>query len=232
MKIKGFWINILIASVAIFVSGVLVFAKSVIYPAPSVEQDKVEVASLKKDISAIDSTLAVEMNNVKNLLANYADANQKMDDIDLRLLRIESMMLTGTGSIRMIRTNPLSPEEYLSEYKSALELFNIYDYVKAIPIFEKLINSNPDSDLADNAQYWLGECYYGMKDYDRSLLEFEKVFTFPNNNKMDAAQLKLGICYLRLGNKKNALQEFSRLAILFPDSEYILIANKLMDSVQ
>ena len=232
MKTKGFWINILIASVTTFVSSGMVFAESTINPFQIDEQDKVEVASLKKDISIIDSTLAVETNNVKNLLAKYVDASRKMNEIDLRLLKVESMMLTGTSAIRMIRTIPLSLEEYLSEYKSALQSFNAYDYDKALPIFEKLIISNPDNELADNAQYWLGECYYGIKDYERSLLEFEKVFTFPNNNKMDAAQLKLGICYLRLGNNKGALEEFSRLAILFPESEYIPIAMKLMDSIQ
>jgi len=49
---------------------------------------------------------------------------------------------------------------------------------------------------------------------------------------MDAAQLKLGICYLRLGNKKSAMEEFSRLALLYPDSEYVPIATNLMDKIQ
>lgn len=232
MKVKGYWAIILTTLVAIPVSGGELRADPSHRSFRSSDQDKVEIASLKKDISVIDSTLSAEMTNIRGLLAKYNVANQKMDDIDLRLLKVESMLLTGTGAIRLSRAIPLSPEVYLAEYKAALDFFESYDYDRALPIFEKLILSNPDNELADNSQYWLGECYYGTKDYKRSLLEFEKVFTFPNNNKMDAAQLKLGICYLRLGNKKNAIEEFSRLALLYPDSEYVPIATNLMDKIQ
>jgi len=229
---KSYWIKVLITLVATSASGGSVRAEFPISSTQSNPQDRLEIISLQKDISIIDSTLAAEMSNIKRLLAKFSAANQRMEDIDLRLLRVESMMLTGTGSMRLNRTVPLSTEEYLSEYKAAIESFHSYDYDKALPIFEKLILSNPYNELADNSQYWLGECYYGIKDYERSLLEFEKVFTFPNNNKMDDAQLKLGICHLRLGNKKNAMEELSRLSQLFPDSEYIPIANNLMDKIR
>ena len=232
MKMKSYWIRVLITLAVSSASGGLVRAESPNWSIQSSPQDRREIASLQSDLSSIDSTLAAEKTNIKRLLAKYNSANQRMEDIDLRLLKVESMMLTGTGSMRLNRAIPLSPEEYLSEYKAALESFNSYDYDKALPIFEKLILSNPYSELADNSQYWLGECYYGIKDYKRSLLEFEKVFTFPHNNKMDDAQLKLGICYLRLGNKKNAMEEFSRLTQLFPDSEYIPIVKNLMDKIQ
>lgn len=232
MKVKGYWAIILTTLVATPVSGGELRAEPAHSFFRSSDQDKVEIASLKKDISVIDSTLSAEMTNIKRLLAKYNVANQKMDDIDLRLLKVESMLLTGRGSMRLRRIIPLSPEVYLAEYKAALDFFDSYEYDRALPIFEKLILSNPDNELADNSQYWLGECYYGAKDYKRSLLEFEKVFTFPNNNKMDAAQLKLGICYLRLGNKKSAMEEFSRLALLYPDSEYVSIATNLMDKIQ
>ena len=232
MKENSYWVLILITLVALSVSGGELRAYSSNIYFRSDDQDKMEIASLKKDISVIDSTLSAEMRNINRLLAKYNVADQKMNDIDLRLLKIESMLLTGTGSFRLSRTIPLSQEEYLAEYKAALVSFDNYEYDKALQIFEKLILSNPDNELADNSQYWLGECYYGIKNYERSLLEFEKVFTFPNNNKMDAAQLKLGICYLRLGNKKSAMEEFSRLALLYPDSEYVTIANNLMDKIQ
>jgi len=232
MKVKGYWAIILTTLVATSVSSEELRAEPTQSSFQSSDQDKVEIASLKKDISVIDSTLSAEMTNISGLLARYNVANQKMDDIDLRLLKVESMLLTGTGAIRLSRAIPLSPEVYLAEYKAALDFFESYDYDRALTIFEKLILSNPDNELADNSQYWLVEVYYDTKDYKRSLLEFEKVFTFPNNNKMDAAQLKLGICYLRLGNKKSAMEEFSRLALLYPDSEYVPIATNLMDKIQ
>ena len=110
-------------------------------------------------------------------------------------------------------------------------MFDSSQYEVSLAAFQKLVNSNPNHELADNSQYWIGECYYGLKDYERALLEFEKVFTFPNNNKMDAAQLKLGICYLRLKNPDKAKQELNRLIQFFPESEYIPLSNQIINKL-
>ena len=83
-----------------------------------------------------------------------------------------------------------------------------------------MIDINPGHDLADNCQYWIGEVYYGMKDYKRSIKEFEKVFTFTGSNKDDDSQYKLGLCYVNIGNKSRAKDEFQKLLEIYPNSEY------------
>ena len=186
------------------------------------------IKSLKQAIYSIDSTLTSEARKIKNLNTAVTDIGNKIEEIDLRLLRMESMLAVGNMKNSVNPRVPLNLVDYLNEYQKAMEFFNHANYSEALDIFEKLLGSNPHSELADNSQYWIGECYYGNKEYERAILEFEKVFTFPNNNKMEAAQLKLGICYLRLNDKKRAQEEFSRLVNLYPGSEYLPIANKLL----
>ena len=190
-----------------------------------------EMKSLKKAIHAIDSTLTSESRKIKNLTAAVTDIGDKIEEFDLRLLRIESLVAMGNLTNNVNPRIPLNPADYQAEYKTAMDLFNLAKYNDAKNIFEKLLRSNPDSDLADNSQYWIGECYYGNKEYERAILEFEKVFTFPNNNKIEAAQLKLGFSYLRLNNKKRAREEFSRLVELYPGSEYLTVAHKLLSKI-
>ncbi len=82
--------------------------------------------------------------------------------------------------------------------------------------------------LADNAQYWIGECYFALGDYRAAILAFEKVFTFKQSNKNDYAQYKLGLCYYKLGDKKRARQEFQNLLDNYPDSPLVEKARKYL----
>ena len=86
--------------------------------------------------------------------------------------------------------------------------------------FNLLIQIDSNHDLADNCQYWIGEVYYSLKEYNRSIKEFEKVFTFPGTNKADDAQFKLGLCYVNIGQIENAKKEFENLLEFYPNSEY------------
>ena len=78
----------------------------------------------------------------------------------------------------------------------------------------------PYSEWADNAQYWKGECYYGMGKYGQGLIEFAKIFAFSRTEKADDAQLKIARCHLALGEKQKALEAFRKLLEEYPESEY------------
>ncbi|MBD3225107.1 MAG: tetratricopeptide repeat protein [Caldithrix sp.] len=115
----------------------------------------------------------------------------------------------------------ISMAEYESRYDQGRQLFESRNYREAIEVFEALISASATHSLADNAQFWIGECHYGLRQYEAAILDFEKVFTFPNSNKHDDAQFKLGVCYLRKGDRQKAVEEFNRLRNDYPDSEFI-----------
>jgi len=83
-----------------------------------------------------------------------------------------------------------------------------------------LVSVDQTNDLADNSQYWLGECLYGKREYKQAILEFGKVFSFPGTDKDDDAQLKLALCYQNIGNIDKARSEFQKIIDYFPGSEY------------
>jgi TolA-binding protein len=78
----------------------------------------------------------------------------------------------------------------------------------------------------------VGEVYYGLKDYKRSISEFEKVFSFPGTNKADDAQYKLGLCFLNINNKTRALEEFTKVADYYSNSEYYKKAKQYIKQLQ
>lgn len=125
----------------------------------------------------------------------------------------------------------VSSDEYKAKYEQALELFKQHRYREALTVFENLLASDTNNDLADNAQYWIGECYYAMGRYREAIMAFEKVFTFKFSNKNDYAQFKIGQCYYQLGDKQRARREFQELLDNYPDSELVPRAREYLSKL-
>ena len=98
-------------------------------------------------------------------------------------------------------------------------------------MFSALLGSNVRQSLADNCQYWIGECYYALKNYDQAIVEFEKVFRYSNSNKSDDALLKLGLTYLRLNKPAAAKSQFELLIANHPRSEFVDLAQRHIDKL-
>ena len=87
----------------------------------------------------------------------------------------------------------------------------------------------PDSDLADNAQYWIGESFYAQRDFDRAIQEFlQAVDGYPGGDKHPAALLKIGYSFLQTGDRDSARSYLKRLVEEFPNSDEAELArNKI-----
>jgi len=114
-------------------------------------------------------------------------------------------------------------------YRSALANFTREDYQRSILEFEEFVANHPDHDLADNAQYWIGECYYAQKNFDLAVVEFGKVGEhFSSGNKAPAALLKKGLALREAGREQDALAVLEQAMSQYPASDEASIAeNKL-----
>ena len=114
----------------------------------------------------------------------------------------------------------ISDEEYSTKYIEALAHYQNGEWDISLDEFNFLIQVDNDHDLADNCQYWIGEVYYALNNYNRSIREFEKVSSFQGTNKSDDAQFKIGLCYMNIGQIDKAMNEFKKLLEYYPNSEY------------
>jgi tol-pal system protein YbgF len=96
----------------------------------------------------------------------------------------------------------LPPEEV---YRNALNDYTKGNYDLAIAGFRAYIQNYPKASQAGNAQYWLGESYYGQKNYAQSVEEFEIVIRdYPDSPKVASALFKQGDALLQMGDTKRA----------------------------
>jgi len=116
--------------------------------------------------------------------------------------------------------------DYRMAYNDALNNYFNNDYLESIQEFRILIEREPVGAYADNAQYWIGECYYSLEDFESAVTEFQKVFNFDENNKSDHALFKIALSYQQLGRYLKAREQMERFLREYPDSE---LANQARD---
>jgi len=90
----------------------------------------------------------------------------------------------------------VDPEEL---YQAARADFGRGSYDLALSGFEEFLQRFPESDLADNAQYWVGECQYSSGHLEQAVAAFERVVTdHPESDKAPDSAYKKGLALLEL----------------------------------
>ena len=94
------------------------------------------------------------------------------------------------------------------------------NYDLAIQEYTDYLRNYPDTDLSDNAQYWIGECQYSKQKYPEAIEAWDELFRqYPSSDKIPDARFKKGMALERLGRRSQALLEYRFVAERFPNSE-------------
>ena len=118
----------------------------------------------------------------------------------------------------------LSPQEV---YNTAYSDYLKGNFQLAIEGFTLYIDQFPESPLADNALYWIGECHFSQKEFEKAIDQFNTlILIYPRGDKIPAAYLKKGISLIELGKKEEALVVFKLLISKYPLEEETKIAQQ------
>jgi tol-pal system protein YbgF len=99
------------------------------------------------------------------------------------------------------------------------------NYDLAIQGFQEYMRTAPGSDLADNAQYWIGECLYGKQRYGDAIESWNALLRdYPSSEKLPDARVKKGMALERLGRRSQALIEYRFVIDRYPGSSAARIA--------
>lgn len=159
---------------------------------------------------------------LKGLEGKISQLSAKQSEIET-LLRAKETSVEGKGV--STRTGDL--------YKDAYETYQRGDYERARRKFEAFLKQYPNTELSDNAQFWIGETFYAKKDYEKAILEYEKAIAkYPEGDKIPAALLKQALAFLELGDKTNGRNLLKRVIERYPQSEQADMAKKRLEAVK
>ena len=94
------------------------------------------------------------------------------------------------------------------------------------------MTADPDSPLASNAQYWLGEAYYVTREYQSAIAAFEKVATgWPDSRKAPDALVKIGFTQAALGRNADARATLEDVTRRYPGTEAAQLATERLKRI-
>lgn len=206
------------------------------------------VKQLESRILSMEKRLQIVNDIVGVLARNNADSNQSQDSIGLSLqfikeeinelknkvtqlndrLQMVSRQNIGDQTPTDIDSGPdslmQSPENiYYTSYSDYLKK----NYDLAIKGFEQFIRLFPNNGLSDNSLYWIGECYYSQKMYQKAADTFNRLINeYRDGDKIPAAMLKKGFALIEMGNQNQGTAALKELISAFPLSEEASLAQQ------
>jgi tol-pal system protein YbgF len=118
-------------------------------------------------------------------------------------------------------------------YRDAYESFHKGNLEGARRKFEAFLKQYPNTELSNNAQFWIGETYYQKKDFEKAILEYEKAITqYPEGGKIPVVLFKEGLAFLELGDKGNARRLLTGVIERYPYSDQAEIAKKKLEAIK
>jgi len=249
----------LIALLPVFLSGCELLQRTPSEPDPvAVKLDDLErrLAAMERVIasgSLIDLTVQVDelerenaellgrVQTLENATQNtggrqrdlYVDLDDRMRLLEAQLQQLGSQQAANGAAATPSEQLPLPGASDRDNYQAAFELLKEQRYEDAGNAFQQFLVNFPDSQLADNAQYWLAESYYVTNRFEDALERFESVLNdFPNSRKTPDALLKIGYSNYELERWDAAKLPLERVSREFPDSTAARLADQRLQRME
>ena len=193
----------------------------------------------------IKRTVERDLGDQDSIKASLTQLKEKVDELDVLVKRQQEYLgLASKAAVEGGTETPERPREEstgaeapgLSEtgqYDIALAAFRNGRFEDAMEGFEAFLKKYPKSDRADNAQFWIGECFMALKHYEQAILAYQKVIKkYPGGNKAPNAMLRQAMAFLGIKDKTSTKLLLRKIIKSYPKSNEAEIAQKKLKSLK
>ena len=175
--------------------------------------------------------------NLEEIKSRLGKLNQQLVDLQNSVQSIDARLAGGnptgapSGAGAAPPSSPANPGAAAASpaspapsantlYSNAYSDLNAGKYDLAWSEFRDYLKYFADTELASNAQFYLGEIAYAQKNYDQAVTQYEKVLTnYPKSFKLAPARLKKGMALLELNQKTAGVRELREVVKRYPGTE-------------
>ncbi len=207
------------------------------------------IANLTNELSSAHSSIASLQSDVEDLtLKNEslsADVLQNSNTIselqtEVTYLSNEVTILrnpkqgapaTDASSVKSPKIVIIEDVQAMKEslYSYAYQLYREGKYNESNEKFREFLSKLPNDELSDNAQYWIGENYYSMRDFPKALENFQLVLSnYPRQGKAPDALLKVGYTQHEMGQNSQAKETLNSVIKNYPRSSAATLAKQTL----
>ena len=192
-----------------------------------------DVRSMHNDVDQLSKALDSGRKQQKDM---YADLDQRLKNLESRGGAVSSTSAAPAPAASAFAASAgasaADSGEDRAGYQAAFNLLKDGQYDRAIVAFQKFLVTYPDSSLADNAQYWLGEAYYVTKAYPEAEAAFQRVVDkYPQSRKLADALLKIGFCRYETKQFQSAREVLGQVVARFADTPAARLAQQRLDKM-
>jgi len=194
--------------------------------------DSALTARLKEQEKMVGAPVANLGSKVDTMANDFAGVRESITDLSARLGKLQNQITDINSAIKTLQAPPPPPPAAAnpngppagvtaeSLYNSAMRDKTAGNSDLAIEGYQSYLKWFGNTDLAPNAQYYIGEVKYLKGDYDGALQAFDTLLEkYPDNAKTCDAMLQKGRALVKAGFKAEARQEFTSLIKKFPTHE-------------
>lgn len=162
----------------------------------------------------------------------FTGVKESMTDVLSRMGKLQQQLVDLTSAVKTMQAppapppavtpapTPAAPVPAATLYQNAMKDKSGGKTDLALQEFKDYLTFYAATELAPNAQYHIGDIYYGNEDYENALTNFDLVLTkFNDNNKTEDARFMKGKTLLKLSERNKGVAEFRQLIKDSPRSE-------------
>jgi tol-pal system protein YbgF len=183
----------------------------------------------------LDDTFLSVKKSAEDLARYREDADKRIIALEERILKQQVVIDSFSKKMTEMATEKKDEAATTPDalYLKGLDLLKAGETTAAREQFSKFLEQNPKHELAVNAHYWIGESYYGEKNYESAILSYQDVIkNYPGKEKVVAAMLKQAMAFNAIKDAKSARFVLKKLVEGFPKSEEAKKAKELLKEMK
>jgi tol-pal system protein YbgF len=195
-------------------------------------------SNIEQKLNQLDSLYRAQQQSQQEFLAqlraSISTFEERLDQLNYRLVDLDdriAKIASRPGLSTPVTMAPDTTQDSTKQPATAVDANVIFNSAYrellagnneiAILGFQEFLKSFPNTDLTDDAQFWLGECYYTMNppDYQKAKMEFQKVVdNYPNSDKLTIAKFKLARSMEELKETDPAIKLYQEIIKQYPNT--------------
>jgi tol-pal system protein YbgF len=164
------------------------------------------ISAIRRAQTSVSSSSGDVATQVTSMGERLTATNERMERLSEQFAQLKKLIEDIPKAPTFTQIQPGNAEQL---FAAAYSDYSRGNYELALSEFRQYVETFPGSELADNAQYWIGEIFYAQKKLPEASAAFEQVkLISPNGDKTASALYKRGLILLEMGRKEEAVVQF------------------------
>lgn len=202
-----------------------------------------EIGEQSNRLLQSNANIQLQLKQLREQLESLQEAleatRQRLDALSNELAATRERLTPAAGAAVPAATGPAAgppaagaPSEPAQLYASAYEDYLRGNFDLAMQGFADYLQRYADTDLADNALYWIGECHYSKREFPQAIERFTELLNrYKASDKAAAALLKKGLAFLETGDRSQAVINLQYVLYEYPGSKEAELARTRLQSL-